>query len=953
MYAKGYLVAWPYYTQIHNDGTNASNTRAGLQAAINDARDFNKILYLPAGTYLIDDTLKAYTTMDDRKFDDAQPAQHPIAIVGSTKTATRPVIILLQPTSGAGFGTRKVMLEFRNFDVGSSFSDPNLLLNEKPNAGYFNMLRGVDLDCNAVGGANPKNQGCVALYFNQAQDSSIENVKITATNANTGIIGLPSRAWGLVNVEIVGGQLGIDTSPFNDPMVNAGTQGELANVGSTIVGVKLTNQTVSAIKHPGQALTIVGFEITAPTTGFPGSQVIVGTGAGSAAQAGVVNMIDGEITLTSSSSTAIDNTAGKTIYLRNVYVTGSNNLVKSGSLSTAQGNSTGSLPWSQLKEYSYCNPTSTGRDTNTLIDGSATNCSTVGATVQRSSLGSALAGSGVPTNLFSSHVWSGLPTVDDNDYYDFAAQHNLTFTNGAVAVQASLLQGAIDAHQKVFLRAGAYRLDNKITLRNNTVLFGADRRRTRIEVEGWIGSTGSSSPLVQTDPLDANAANATTYLGDLIIGVPASPSSMDFFTALNWGAGRNSMVHIGRPYQNPKGSVDAGTSHNLIAISGSGGGRWYFLGRGESAAMNNSGYRILKVDHSVDGGQEPLWIYGLNMEHPRSDFFAEFNSAQNVRIYGVKTEFFGEFCTPQPCTPTPTTNSTLINFNNSKNIAVYGHTSVRYAPTSGKSVVEFTGSSGNLASTHLLAASIIPQANNNTGTIGNTARENYGTNFPLAFPNGLALYKRGEISATEEGAMTHSDIGYALPPSWTQADIGATGLVGSGLYENGVFTIKASGADIFGTEDEFHYAYQDQGCVGDCQIVARVASQQNTSGFAKTGVMIRAGTSANARFVDVFITPGNGARMHYRDIAGNSVVNGTTTVVNPTAAPYWVRLTRTASTSTFKAEVSSNGTTWTTIATIVKPNFLASENYSIGLINCSNDDSILNTSTFDNITVTN
>ena len=49
--------------------------------------------------------------------------------------------------------------------------------------------------------------------------------------------------------------------------------------------------------------------------------------------------------------------------------------------------------------------------------------------------------------------------------------------------------------------------------------------------------------------------------------------------------------------------------------------------------------------------------------------------------------------------------------------------------------------------------------------------------------------------------------------------------------QNGVYTVKASGADIFGTSDQFHFVYKQLS--GDGQIVARVASVQNTNARAK------------------------------------------------------------------------------------------------------------------------
>ena len=55
-----------------------------------------------------------------------------------------------------------------------------------------------------------------------------------------------------------------------------------------------------------------------------------------------------------------------------------------------------------------------------------------------------------------------------------------------------------------------------------------------------------------------------------------------------------------------------------------------------------------------------------------------------------------------------------------------------------------------------------------------------------------------------------------VPSPWNTADIGAVGAPGSASYSSGTFTIAGSGADIWGTADEFRFVYQ--GASGDCRI---------------------------------------------------------------------------------------------------------------------------------------
>src|SRR5439155_21744421 len=80
--------------------------------------------------------------------------------------------------------------------------------------------------------------------------------------------------------------------------------------------------------------------------------------------------------------------------------------------------------------------------------------------------------------------------------------------------------------------------------------------------------------------------------------------------------------------------------------------------------------------------------------------------------------------------------------------------------------------------------------------------------------------------------------GGSLPAPWADGDIGGVGVTGSAQYSNGTFTINASGADIWGTADAFHFVSQPLS--GDASIVAHVASLTNTNAWAKAGGMAHA-----------------------------------------------------------------------------------------------------------------
>ena len=105
---------------------------------------------------------------------------------------------------------------------------------------------------------------------------------------------------------------------------------------------------------------------------------------------------------------------------------------------------------------------------------------------------------------------------------------------------------------------------------------------------------------------------------------------------------------------------------------------------------------------------------------------------------------------------------------------------------------------------------------------------------------------------------------------------------------DGTILMGAGGADIWGTSDEFRFAYKELS--GDGSITARVESVVNSNGWAKAGVMIRQNVKPTAANAGVFVTPSNGVSFQNRTTAGGDSAN---TAAAGLTAPYWVKLTRT------------------------------------------------------------
>lgn len=180
-----------------------------------------------------------------------------------------------------------------------------------------------------------------------------------------------------------------------------------------------------------------------------------------------------------------------------------------------------------------------------------------------------------------------------------------------------------------------------------------------------------------------------------------------------------------------------------------------------------------------------------------------------------------------------------------------------------------------------------------------------------------------------------------LPSVWSSADIGAPALAGSAGYSGGVYTVSGAGADIWNASDQFHFV--SQSVSGDNAIVARVTSQTVTDPWAKAGVMERVSTAANAAWVSMVQTPGNGVDLQWRDASGNLGWTPGPALGNPA----WVKLTRSG--NTFTGYESSNGATWTQVGqiTLTMPAALLA-----GLAVTSHNSAAVSTATFDNVSLT-
>jgi hypothetical protein len=196
-----------------------------------------------------------------------------------------------------------------------------------------------------------------------------------------------------------------------------------------------------------------------------------------------------------------------------------------------------------------------------------------------------------------------------------------------------------------------------------------------------------------------------------------------------------------------------------------------------------------------------------------------------------------------------------------------------------------------------------------------------------------------------------------LPSGWTAGDIGTFTPAGSANVSNGSFIVDGAGANIWGTADQFQFVRQSVS--GDCTIIARVNSVENTNQWAKAGIMLRESTADTSKYVLLAMTPNNGLLFEARtDVVApdnSSIQPAVMPMIDP---PQWLKLVRTG--DTFSAAYSSDGTIWTSAGMVVSGTGNRQSTATVkmapavlaGLAVCSLSPGNLCTASFDNVSVT-
>jgi hypothetical protein len=158
----------------------------------------------------------------------------------------------------------------------------------------------------------------------------------------------------------------------------------------------------------------------------------------------------------------------------------------------------------------------------------------------------------------------------------------------------------------------------------------------------------------------------------------------------------------------------------------------------------------------------------------------------------------------------------------------------------------------------------------------------------------------------------------SLPAGWADADINTPGNPGwaasSTTLSTGAtvsqWTVDGGGAGIQGTSDQFNFAYEP--ITGSAVISAQITGMTNAdpnTALPESGVMIRAGTSADDPFAAMVQTPDD-VYFDYRTTTG-----GTESSTLFGITPGYLKIVRDG--DNFSGYYSSDGTTWTQLGSTI------------------------------------
>eukprot|EP00730_Choanoeca_flexa_P019543 TRINITY_DN9551_c0_g1_i1.p1 TRINITY_DN9551_c0_g1~~TRINITY_DN9551_c0_g1_i1.p1 ORF type:complete len:795 (+),score=134.21 TRINITY_DN9551_c0_g1_i1:141-2387(+) len=228
---RGYID--PSLSPFNADPSGTRDATQALQRAVDLAKEFGFIVYLPSGNYRITDTLKL-----SQPFAHTFTANHRFfagVIRGSSRPSGPSTIFV--PDNTPGFqdpSNPKVAILLHTTNIAQRW-EPNVNMNQALLSLHVRIGRG--------------NYGAVGVEARGAQGTGLENVTIFAGDGLSGLFGAAGSGGSHHGVTVVGGRVGLDYRQ--------------AQPAPSSAAIRLVNQSCAGIVYSGlQTLTLVGINIS-------------------------------------------------------------------------------------------------------------------------------------------------------------------------------------------------------------------------------------------------------------------------------------------------------------------------------------------------------------------------------------------------------------------------------------------------------------------------------------------------------------------------------------------------------------------------------------------------------------------------------------------------------------------------------------------------------------------
>lgn len=183
----------------------------------------------------------------------------------------------------------------------------------------------------------------------------------------------------------------------------------------------------------------------------------------------------------------------------------------------------------------------------------------------------------------------------------------------------------------------------------------------------------------------------------------------------------------------------------------------------------------------------------------------------------------------------------------------------------------------------------------------------------------------------------------AIQKQFSGISIGNPKIQGSTVYdeENQIFTLKGAGENMWFDKDEFWFEFKK--IEGDFIFSANVEFVgSGVNAHRKIGLMARAGTEANAAYVDICVHGDGLTGMQFREKSGENTGEVKSTV----SAPEFIQLERKG--NTFIARISKNREP---LVTVAEKQFDLGDEVLAGIFICSHDPDVVETAKFSNVRI--